>query len=457
MRIKPLLRKISLIIQKKPLASLLLFGITLRTLVIIFYSGATIYPDSKVYVELGELLFNFNLNGYNGQRTPGFPLLIAVSGGNLLFTVIIQQIIGLLNIFLIYDFSYKKTKSKITSFWIALITSSFLHVIFYEIAILTETLSLFLVLLSFWIIVRYNILDTKAPAKYYVLLSLVLSWLYLTRPFFIYFPIVFVLFVIIKNFNTRSIKNIYKPIIIIIFPLISYYSWCSLNEKNIGYFSSTYFLGINLAQTATSFFEKAPDDKKLIRDIFVKHRKFVVENKHEGEYPMTVWYAYDELIEKTQLSPPDLSNELGEISKDLFKKYPHLYLKQVFISLKDFWGANSTFVINKEQFTHIVPKYLVYGVWKIIQRYILILMNILFILFSIKKTYKFIISKFKTFDLDLLIVIIVIGGSVAQALVAYGNNSRFCFPYLPLIVYFVITNLFSLKTISIANAKNTTA
>jgi hypothetical protein len=203
-------------------------------------------------------------------------------------------------------------------------------------------------------------------------------------------------------------------------------------------------LGANLSQTATPFFEKAPEEDKLIRDILVKHRELNPMYKSDKKNPMSIWFAWNELSEKTKLSPPDLSNELGRISINLFKNYPDLYLKQVFSSWKGFWGSSLFFWRTEKIKNEVVQKW-TYRIWYSCQQYILILINILFILFAFKKLFSFIKSKLKIFDIDLLIVMIIISGSLAQALVTYGSNSRFCVPFFPLIIYFVCTNIYSLK------------
>jgi len=261
---------------------------------------------------------------------------------------------------------------------------------------------------------------------------------------FIYFPIGFFLFYIIKNFNFGLRKIVFKASIFLILPFISYYSWCSVNKKNIGYFASTYFVGVNLTQTTTPFFEYASDEDKLIRDIIVKHRELNPKYKSDKKNPMAVWHAWSELQEKTKLSNPDLSYELGRISKNLIKEYPNLYLKQVFISFKDFW-ATSLFFWRTEKISNQFIQKWIYRLWYSLQQYVLICINVLFIIFSIKKIGLFVQSKFKTLDIDLLIVAIVLSGALAQALVVYGSNSRFCVPFFPLIVCFVVVNLISIK------------
>jgi len=441
-----MLKKLYFQILNRPLLYLIIYGLIWRVFVLIFYNGITIYPDSAAYIELSKLLSNFSLENYTGERTPGYPILIALAAGNLNLTVFIQTVLGLISIVLIYDFSKLNTKNKALSFWISIIFASFLHIIFFEFAILTETLSLFFVLLSFWYIKKYNLIGANASLKHAFVLSIILSFLYVTRPIFIYFPTGFFLFYLVKNFSYGFKRIIFKATVFIILPFLSYYTWCSINEKNIGYFASTYFLGVNLSQTATPFFEKVPDENKLIRDIVVKHRELNPMYKSDKKNPMSVWFAWNELREKTNLSNPDLSNELGRISVNLFKEYPHLYLNQVFISWKDFWGS-SLFFWRTENFNNKLVEKWTYRLWYSCQQYLLILVNLLFILFSIKKIVSFIKSKFKVFDTDLFVVAIIISGSLAQALVVYGSNSRFCVPFFPLIVYFVISNLYSSITL----------
>ncbi|MCX7550560.1 hypothetical protein [Xanthomarina sp. F2636L] len=439
-----MLNKIHTYLVKYPLFILLCYGIFLRLLVFIFYHDVTIYPDSEDYTNLADYLLNFSLVNYTGERTPGLPFLIALVGGNIYLTAFIQNLLGLLSLILIFDFSKTKTQNVLTAFWIGIITTSFLHVVFYEFAILTETLTLFFLLLSFWYIQKFRLLEAQKPLKHYLILSVILSCLYLVRPMFIYVPIGFSLFYMVKNFNKKIKTVLLNTIIISFLPLLTFYAWCSLNEKNIGQFTSSYYIGINLAQVATPFFDKAADKHQLIRDVFVKHRNYIEKNLPEKEYPMTAWYAHDELIEKTGLSRQELINELGNISKELIKSHPILYAKQVLVSFNDFWFTTSI-LWNVEKFQDIYVSKACIGLWNYIQSYLLILINIFFLLFSIKKLLQFFISKGKMFDLDLLIVAIVLSGALAQALVVYGSNSRFSFPFFPLIVYFVIVNIMTLK------------
>ncbi|QRM89559.1 hypothetical protein FG167_10060 [Lacinutrix sp. WUR7] len=437
-----IIKKLDTFIQKYTLPILIIYGLIIRLVIFMNYSDDGIFKDSQNYIDLATAISDFNLNGYTGERTPGFPTLIALCANSLKLTILFQSFLGILNIILLYKYAYLRTKNKITSFWIAFITTSFLNFLFFELAILTETLTVTLMLLIFWYIENFKLLDNDSKPKHLFILSLLFASIYLTRPMFIYLPIGFFLFYIVKNASFGIKKTFLKAIIVLIIPFISFYSWCSLNERNIGYFTSTYYLGINLSQTATFFFEKAPEKDKVIRDIFVKHRTYLEEQNQSGKYAMTVWHAYKELLKETKLSPPDLSHELSKISIDLFKKHPDLYVKQVAISWVNFWRSTSALLWHTSSFKSPLANTIFSALWNYVQKPLLLLSNFLFLLFSLIKIITF---KFKKFDSDLFLIAIVLSGSLAQALVAYGTNSRFCFPFFPLIIFFTITNITNLK------------
>lgn len=437
-----MLKKIYNKILEHPVLSLIIYAVIIRVLVLFFYDGYTIVNDSQDYIDLGKKLTEFNLNGYTGQRTPGFPILIALANNNLQLVAYFQLILGVLSTYFIYDISRLRTHKTSIALLIAALTTSFMHYVYFELAIMTETSTLFVLILTFWFMLKYNVLEINSSILKLILLSILCACLYLIRPMFIYIPMLLAIFFTFKNFKQDYKKAFSKSLIIVVLPIMAFYSWSSLNEKNIGVFGSTYYLGINLSQNATTFFEKAPEDDALIRDIFVKHRDSIKINEPD-RLAMSVWFAYDELIEKTELSPPELSTKLGEISKYLFKKYPELYFKQVFISWKDFW--TDYMVWNPEKVTNKHVRKGLIGLWIIIQQYVSLLINIIFLVFAFKKIILFIKNRFKTFDFELLLVATIILGSLAQALVTYGSNGRFSFPYFPLIVYFVIVNLIALK------------
>jgi len=426
--------------------SLIVYAIIVRIVVFFGYYAITIFPDSEDYIFLAEQLSNFDLSHYSGKRTPGYPILLSLLQNSKIALIFLQLALGVISTLLVFDISKTLRKNNSIAFWTAFIYTSFLHVILYDFAILTEAFTVFLLLVSIWLIVKYELFKTKQKIIFYVWLSVVLSWLYLTRPIFIFVPIGFALFYLVKSFKTNFKSVFIRSIIVLCFPLLSYFIWNNHNKNTIGYFTNTQYFGINLAQTATPFFEKTSDQHVLIRDIVVRHRDSILKNNPDI-LAMSVWVAHQELLDKTGLTEVELSHQLGAISKDLFKAHPHLYLKQVSNSWLLFWGSKDSLKwehskIKNKYFRYAATRYYLY-----VQRYLIVLLNILFLGFSIIKIIKFFKQPKSHFDSDLFIVCIVLSGALAQALVAFGSNSRFCFPFFPLIVYFVIHNLVKYKRV----------
>lgn len=434
-------------IQKKIEANAVLYvlsyAVLIRVVMLLLYTDYSIFPDSGGYIDLANKLSDLDLTGYSGKRTPGYPGIIALVGNNLNWVKVIQHIFGIISTLLLFDLVKSEVKSKFIAFLAAVFTTSFIHLIFFEAAILTETTALFTLLLVFWIIKKKECLNANVSYFKIILISLIFAYIYLVKPMFIYVPIFFGLFFLIKNFQLNYKTTLLKSMLVLIIPFITFYSWCSLNERNIGVFGSTYFLGINLSQTATPFFELVPQEHEVIRDILIKHRdSLIIHNPNKTA--MSVWAAHDELISTTNLTAPQLSEKLGEISIELFKQHPDLYLKQVSISWLHFWKENILW--KPKQIKSVIVKNIFMGTWLYIQQWIAIAVNIMFLYFSIKQIKKLIKLRVKSFDFNLFLMSIILLGSVAQAMIIYGSNGRFSFPYFSLIIYFVFINLFTLKT-----------
>ncbi|WP_375238712.1 glycosyltransferase family 39 protein [Aurantibacter sp.] len=438
-----MLKIINRLSEKQLLIYLLIIGFITRLLFLSTYFGVTISGDSTDYIRLAQTITDLDITQYKGRRTPGYSILIAVLQNKLIYVVVLQLLLGLLNLYLLYKF-VKLLSNKIVAFSTTIFYNLFTHILFYETAILTESLTTTLIVVSVWFMVKFKLFDVKTSFKKYVFFAILLSFIYLTKPMFIYIPLGFLLFYILKNWKNK--KQLTKPLTTFIICFFVYIGWNQFNKSQIGYFTNTQYFGINLAQTATPFFEKTPDKDSKIRNLIVKHRDSVLKIKSNLDADaMVVWFAYKDLKRETNLSDLELSNKLGSISKKLIKKHPKEYIKQVGKSWLLFWGKPHLY-LNKTNFTQKSFSYIHRLLWFNFLGYIVVLFNILF-LFSFTRTlFTFIKNKSILFSYTFFISSIVIVGSIAQALVAYGNNSRFCVPFLPLIIYVVISNIFKFTT-----------
>ena len=221
-------------------------------------------------------------------------------------------------------------------------------------------------------------------------------------------------------------------------------SWNSFNKYNTGVFMTSSYEGINLTQVGTSFYEKLPDKYTVEREILLKHRTEIVAAKGEYVYPMTVWFAREELKTATGLNDLELSLHLKEMSKNLLLDNPIDYGEQAAFSFYNFFGAENTLLWNVDKFNTIYVRKGLVGLWIYGQQYLLILLNIAFLILSLLFLFKN--RNFKSWGILQFLIITVILGAGFQAMITFGTNSRFCYPFTFLMLICVVKWLFNSKS-----------
>ncbi|NDV93994.1 hypothetical protein D0T84_03560 [Dysgonomonas sp. 521] len=417
--------------ENNPLKAILIAGIFVRLLVVFLYRHVTLYPDSEDYIVLAERILSLNLSGYEGQRSPGYPLLLAIGNISHIVTCSMQLIAGTVNLLLFYRLSLSSGLSNKVSLITTLLLCCYIPAIFFEVAILTETITLLSITLIFYLFVRIRI----GQSKQYILLSLTCGFLVLIKPFYVFLPLLLFLFSLSGN---TSIKTVFfKSIYIAIVPVIFFLGWSYVNKVNTGHFTSTTFYGFNLAQNCVSFAENTTPEYAEIGNIYAKYRDNSVSDK---EAAMTIWEAYPELEAKTGLSFPGLSEKLYDYSIATIRMNPAAYIKQAFVSWRDFWKTSlyweyDSFAISG---ANDIVLYICYA-----ERVLLQLIKILFVLLI---PYNIISAiRKRRVEPQVVISIIVFTASVLQAMITYGTNSRFSFPFEMLVVLAVILNLRNIR------------
>lgn len=407
---------------------IILTGIFIRVLIAILYQHITMYPDSTGYIDLAGRILRFDFAGYQGERSPGYPLLLAITNISYLFTAILQSALGIAGLTLVYKTALITGINKKVAFFASLGLSYYIPMVFFEFAILSETLTLFTITVIFYL--YFSICSGKSEIFYNWLLIIACSFLVLIKPFYIFLPVLLFVFLFFNRTTKRD--SIFKYICVAIIPITLFLSWSYVNKINTGHFTSTTFYGFNLAQNCVSFAEKTTPEYAEIGYIYAKYRDEISPDK---EIAMTIWEAEPELREKTGLSFPDLSAKLYDYSIATIKENPGDYLKQVVISWCEFWKTSLYWEYDSMAVTHAndVILYVCYA-----ERIILQLIKILFVLlipYNIIRTVKE-----KKLSPSLIISGIVLTASILQALITYGTNSRFSFPFELLIALSVVAN-----------------
>lgn len=431
---------------ENPIRNIVFFGILLRAFFfLIFYTSVTIFPDSEGYIELSKLISNFNLNGYHGLRSPGYPLIIAFFNQDLYYVVFFQFCIGISSTVFWYKTLINFKFSLKSSFIVTIFLGSFIHIFFYETNILVESLVLFFISILFYLI-SDNILE-RLTFRILIGLSLFFGVLVLIKPFYAFLPFLLFAFLIIKKPSLKTVFS--KNVILLVFSLIAYYGLSYVNKINTGYFAPTSYYGLTNAQNCVYFAEKTSKEFDWISKPYVQYRELAIKEKKD--VAMSIWLAYENgAFDKYNLTFQELSIELGKFAKVAIKENPDEYLKQVvFRSWFNFWKP--TFKYNDEKFNFRYANKICVGIWYL-QRVFLILFRISFLLLIPYYIYKFFKNKICTNEI--IIVAIVFGNSVLQAIVTFGTNDRYSYPYEFIMIILV---LLFIKTEIISNTLNTSS
>lgn len=408
---------------------LILIGIVFRVILFLMFLSVTEYPMSSNFKYLTSILGNFAFENYIGERTFGYPLIMAFGLNNNYLIATIQLLLGVIALVFWYktlkniDFSSKK------SFYITLFLGSFVHIFFYETAIMSETVLLFVISWIFYLL-SDRFLENKNRKTDWLMAGLV-GFLIMLKPFFVFIPCMIYGFSVLKNFNFRRIIN--HKIIVLLSGLLFYFGWSYVNKLQTGYFVSSTFFGLNLAQNCVHFAENTTDEYKELGEVYAFHREKTIEQNKD--VAMTIWYGNNDIKAVVGIGYfPDYSAYLGEYAKATIALNKEEYIKQIItISWVNFWDIDIYWKFLDFPFTF--SEVLFKTIWKI-QYPILMFFKIVFILLIPLYLIKFLKNRKITFEF--MVVSFVFTASILQAVVTYGTNSRYSFPFEYLMIIVVL-------------------
>jgi hypothetical protein len=194
--------------------------------------------------------------------------------------------------------------------------------------------------------------------------------------------------------------------------------------------------GYSLVQHTGAFFELLPEDPRGIRDTYLEYRDARILER--GTQTNTIWDAIPALTEASGLSFFDLSREMKELSVQLIKAHPDLYLKSVVAGWISFWKAPVYWDPSMMQSSSrgLISAMALFGRW------VSIASNVLFLMFSILLVFwsrlRRILFKEKVIGPIFGLIWLT---SIVQTLVDHGDNPRFLMPMQMLVLFLVLLML----------------
>ena len=409
-----------------------------RLLLLAFYPPVA-YDDTASYRHLAETVLN-HWNGYDGTRTPGYPIFLAwVGSDQRVYTM--QLLLGLFITGVFFWIGWQSSGKVQFGAAAALGHTLNLGQLFFEANLLTETLTTFW--LALFALAVFEALRRPGQAR--------LAWALagglfgalagLTRPLFFFVPFWAALFlaVIFWREGWRSRLSIFAaPLLpgLIIIGLWVGYIYTTYNMLSV-----TVMNGYHLVQHTGIFFEYVPDEDAALRDTYLRYRAERIAQY--GTQGNTIWGAIPELEKVTGLNFYDLSRKLARVSIDLIRAHPGLYARSVVDGWLLYWRApvywHSEAITSTD--LRLALQSAIYG-----ERVLLGLGNGIFILASLLMLLWKQVRRWMRLNPFLWFIGILIWlSSIAQTLPDHGDNPRFLIPLQSWVVFCVLWSLWAVR------------
>ncbi|MBN1274091.1 MAG: glycosyltransferase family 39 protein [Candidatus Aminicenantes bacterium] len=313
---------------------LLIFSVALR-LFIFPRIRPNFHTDTVTYLILSDL---------ETVRTPGYPFFIeCVQFFNDLFSITSDYlrllafvqvfVLGLLNCFLLYELTRKWLKSNLLALAAGLVYNLDYQVLSFEFILLTETLSVTLLLAVLFFYTR--IFEGKRGAAIWA--GIFSAFLLLTRPTFILLFIGFILITTIIHFRSffkgDFIQRFGKALVVfILINIFAIGGWSLRNKIQHDYFGFSILFPYNLRYYTNRFFhlyEKG--ENKLLNQMA---EIYLEENLHPGRFSKRA-------MQELHLTELEVSKLYLKMQLKVIIDNPNEYLKQIPEAINNYYGIYS--------------------------------------------------------------------------------------------------------------------
>ena len=398
--------------------------------------GPVSYGDTGSYFRSAEVLARLTLDGYDGTRVPGYPAFVALIGVDPDRVFAAQLVLGWLITMLLYLWTWQTTRrtslAAVVAFAYTLIPALFL----FEANLLTETLTAFLLVLSFVLLIPMERAAGWAQGASAVALGLTAGAVGLVRILFYPLTLWLLPFVWAAGGSRRQ-GRLLRSALFLAAALLLLGGWVSYIYNAFGFLAPTTMGGYNLVQHAGVFFEYLPDEDAVLRDTYLEYRDARIAER--GDQTNTIWEAIPELAEVSGLGFYSLSREMQRLSLKLIRAYPGLYLRNVAEGWVDFWKAPVYWDPAQLSWPAAVAGL---RLWATVGRGLTLAANAGFLLLSLWVVSH--MRRYRQLLLDRTWLApwgFVWFTSVSQTLADHGDNPRFLIPLQPVVFFCLVVGL----------------
>lgn len=196
---------------------------------------------------------------------------------------------------------------------------------YWEISLLTETLTTFLLVVSVYLTIR--IARTKPKGWNTPALGFVLGALALCHSLFLIFWLLPAAYLLIDAWRKKTraftyLLRLVAPILLI--PVLFLLLWSSFNYVVNDSFTPSTLSGYVLIQMVAPVVQDAPQGYDGLTQIYIGYRDAMIEQT--GSYSGAIFRAWPAMLQASNLTWSELSRRLSELSLYLIVAYPQSYL-----------------------------------------------------------------------------------------------------------------------------------
>ena len=309
--------------------------------------------DSPSYLLLAHRLSNLSLSGYDGARTPGYPLVLSLVGSNFTRLALLQGAFGVAATVVVYVIIRRATANRAAAACGALVSTVSMSPLMYERAVLTECVAAFLVVM---LVLSLQELCGDASdrrwGRWSLAVGLIAAYLALTRPSMVAILPALVLFLVLRRPALRALgKGRRRKVWVAFFlpTIVVYVGWIGFNAQSTGWATITTYQGVSLtnATCGTTIVPSDPRDRPIDR-IYYPVRGVYTRNHGDCAGAITPAFALIKL--QTGWTTITLERRLTDRAFRLMRQRPASFAGQVADRLKSEWRGtvpNAPYLFRK--------------------------------------------------------------------------------------------------------------
>ena len=404
--------------HRLPLAILMALALVLRALVLVF-TRPSLAADSTGYQALARALTSGDFSGYDGIRTPGYPLFLAVLGNNVDAARLAQLVMGIAITAMLFFTALRLTGRPWAAFTAGALYGLNVQQVYFESIILSETLATALLVTVVWLISLTLLPPSERLLPQLIALGLASAVLALTRPAFAFVPVIALWAVL--PVHRRKLTLV---LAVLIPGVVMLCAWSAFNWYQIKIFSPSTITGPAMLTHSLDLIPGADPKYAHYRDTYLRL------SAERGGVGPSEWLLARTLAKETQRSLPSVSEAMTPLAISLIMAHPAHYAGNVVRGAAWFWKGT-----GRGSMPWRTPHTPLSLVWLGEKLLFFIASGILFLATAVVSLVGYLRGNRSSSLVSRAwcsVSLLVIVSCITQALTQYGANARYGMPLQPL-------------------------